>query len=97
MKEPWEVFYDELWQEIERTWARQPDGKIQLTEAESDSIWHTASAATAWHLVDSLHWNPPHAEELVMRFRAAYGDRTAGQTPREALRNTWTEWNLRRH
>ena len=84
MKEPYEIYWDELSREMKRRFRQPAPSDADLQEAE-----YAAAEAVAYHLVEQLHFGPGEAQEVVEAFRAAKVDK-------EQLKHVWTDIVLRR-
>lgn len=85
MKEPWEIYWDELSSEMRRLFKKNPSpAQEEIFKAEQ-----TAAEAVAYHIVEQLHYLTNEAVEVIELFRAS-------QVDKNALQHVWTGYVLRR-
>lgn len=88
MKEPWQIFYDELRREWKRDTAPTGEGFTRSIKIAADATGH--------HLVHRLHWDEDKAMDLLHVLASAIRPDGKGETPRERLRHAYTDWVLSR-
>jgi hypothetical protein len=93
MKEPYEIYVDELLLEAKRRSAPSPDGlghPRKLKNGQLDVAEQAAAEGVAYHLVERLRFRPEEDAEVVDAFRAC-------GPFRERVRDVWTDYALRRN
>lgn len=92
MKEPWEIYHDEVLRELNRA------AKEDLSFEEALKAERQVAQAVFYHLVEVLHWHSEDALDLVACLRnvAFVKDGDTERSYRERLRHAWTDWNLKR-
>ncbi len=96
MKEPWEIYADELWREVKRRGNRGADGQLEITMAALQEAGMAAGKATAYHLIDVLGWRKGEAMELLRRFNETrlQGDLSGLEALRAGYRDAYTTYML---
>ena len=93
LKQPFEIYVDELIREVRRRSKRSPEGvghPRNLTRDQYDNAELVAAEATAYHLVDEMDFSPEDAQDVITAFR----DRKS--LNKEDLKHVWTDIALRR-
>ncbi len=90
MKEPWQVYDDEFLREVKR---RRTKGR-EITLEEFGNAEYAAAEATAYHLVNALHWHPEDAADLVEHLRKTPIPGKGEGSWHERLRHAQTDWEL---
>jgi len=94
MKEPWQVFFDEFWREINRRSSSSDDGQARvMTAEEATKALHSSEEATVYHLVEIERLTTEDALALIRRFQDSL---TAGPADewKSRMRDIWTDWRL---
>ena len=92
MKEPHDIYLDEFLREAKRRSKPSAQGlghPRDLPMSQVEEAEHVAAEATAYHLIDQLHFTPEEAEEVVEAFRETKFDK-------DKLKHAWTDFVLRR-
>jgi len=93
MKQPYEIYVDELIREVRRRSKPSAEGlghPRSLTMDHYDDAELLAAEATAYHLVDRLGFSPEDAEDVIGAFRERKS------LDKEELKHVWTDIALRR-
>lgn len=98
MKEPWQVFDDELRVEIGRLQKIEagPDGPVgKVAEQDVGAISRAVVDATANHLIEAEGLSKKEAMDVTRLFLREAGREGETDVPlRERLRHAWTNWRL---
>jgi len=72
MKQPYEIYVDELMREVRRRSKPSPEGlghPRNLTTSQYEDAESVAAEAAAYHLVDELGFSAEDAEDVIAAFR----------------------------
>ena len=93
MKEPWEIYFDELQIELNRL--RKVEGEDSSDDGLDEAIKNTQKAVLS-HLTQVEMWLRDEAIGLLKHLEKEGVRRAPDLGLRESLRHAWTDWKLKR-